>query len=96
MPPWLASQAVCRALAEAGLPEASPEGRSAYAQGSCGSPTAPAVLLQDLAGALTSYSERGQDYVKTLRGIISYNKLGDTDDAYLEDMRAMVLVSPDD
>jgi Bax protein len=45
----------------------------------------------DLAGSLTSYSERGQDYVKTLRSIISYNKLDDADDAYLDDAQAIVL-----
>jgi Bax protein len=47
----------------------------------------------DLAGALTSYSERGQDYVKTLRSIISYNNLDDADDAYLDDAQAIVLTS---
>lgn len=46
-----------------------------------------------LAGTLTSYSERGQDYVKTLRSIISYNKLADADDAHFGDGQAIVLVS---
>jgi Bax protein len=46
----------------------------------------------ELAGALTSYSERGQDYVKSIRSIISFNKLDDADDAYLTDKQAIVLV----
>jgi len=46
----------------------------------------------ELAAALTSYSERGSDYVKTLRSIISYNKLDDTDDAYLDDKQPIVLI----
>jgi Bax protein len=50
----------------------------------------------DLAGPLTSYSERGQDYVKTLRSIISYNKLDDADDAYLDDAQAIVLAPSED
>ena len=50
----------------------------------------------DLAGALTSYSERGQDYVKTLRSIISYNNLDDADDAYLNDAQAIVLAPPNE
>lgn len=49
----------------------------------------------ELAGTLTSYSERGADYVKTLRSIISFNKLGPADDAYLSDGQAIVLVDPD-
>jgi len=45
----------------------------------------------DLAGALTSYSERGADYVKSIRSIISYNKLQDADEAVLNDEQAIVL-----
>ena len=48
-----------------------------------------------LAGALTSYSERGQDYVKTLRSIISYNQLDAADNAYLDEAQAIVLVGSD-
>jgi len=36
-----------------------------------------------LAGQLTKYSERGDDYVKSLRSLMEYNKLNQTDDAYL-------------
>jgi Bax protein len=46
----------------------------------------------ELAGSLTSYSERGLDYVKTLRSIISYNKLEDTDVAYLNEDQPIVLI----
>ena len=36
-----------------------------------------------LAGQLTKYSERGEEYVKSLRSLMEYNKLGPTDEAYL-------------
>lgn len=36
-----------------------------------------------LAGQLTKYSERGEEYVKSLRSLMEYNLLGPTDDAYL-------------
>jgi len=49
-----------------------------------------------LAGALTSYSERGQDYVKTLRSIISYNQLDDADNAYFDEAQAIVLAGSDE
>ena len=45
-----------------------------------------------LAGTLDKYSERGHDYVKELRGMISYNKLETTDTAYLRDMESIALV----
>ncbi|MCP4001164.1 MAG: glucosaminidase [Gammaproteobacteria bacterium] len=48
-----------------------------------------------LAGTLSSYSERGEDYVKSLRSIMSYNKLDPVDDAYLGKNQAIVLVDPD-
>jgi Bax protein len=48
-----------------------------------------------LAGTLTSYSERGEEYVKGLRSIMSYNKLDPADDAYLGNNQAIVLVEPD-
>ena len=47
-----------------------------------------------LVDALSSYSERGLDYVKSLRSIISYNKLDDTDDAYLNEGQPIVLIPP--
>lgn len=37
-----------------------------------------------LAGELLQYSERGQDYVRALRGLIDYNALGPLDDARLD------------
>ena len=46
----------------------------------------------DAAETLDKYSERGQDYVKSLQSIINYNKLKGTDDAYLATMHAIVLV----
>ena len=49
----------------------------------------------DLAGALTSYSERGTDYVKTIRSIIGYNRLDPVDDAFLGDGQAIVLTPTD-
>lgn len=36
-----------------------------------------------LAGQLTKYSERGEEYVKGLRSLMDYNHLAPTDDAYL-------------
>ena len=47
-----------------------------------------------LVDALSSYSERGLDYVKSLRSIISYNNLDDTDDAYLNKGQPIVLIPP--
>ena len=49
----------------------------------------------ELAGTLTSYSERGAEYVKTLRSIMSYNKLDPADDAYLGNNQPIVMVDPD-
>ena len=37
----------------------------------------------DLAPTLINYSERGQHYVDTLNSIMSYNKLGEIDEAHL-------------
>jgi len=37
----------------------------------------------ELAGQLTKYSERGEEYVKGLRSLMDVNQLGPTDDAYL-------------
>ena len=49
----------------------------------------------ELAATLTSYSERGAEYVKSLRSIMSYNTLDPADDAYLRDSQAIVLVESD-
>ena len=48
-----------------------------------------------LAGKLTNYSERGEDYVKSLRSIINYNNLDAVDDAYLGNGQAIVMVDND-
>ena len=45
-----------------------------------------------LAGTLTKYSERGEAYIKGLRALISYNKLGVTDDTFLSDNNLVHLV----
>ena len=45
-----------------------------------------------LAGQLTKYSERGEEYVKSLRSLMEYNKLGPTDDAYLSKNAPIYLV----
>ena len=47
----------------------------------------------DLAKTLDKYSERGNDYVKTLHAIMSYNKLNDADQAHLWD-KGKIVVSP--
>jgi Bax protein len=48
----------------------------------------------DLAASLISYSERGEEYVKTLRSIMSFNRLDPADDAYLGNNQPIVLVDP--
>ena len=45
-----------------------------------------------LAGTLIKYSERGQAYIDGLRHLISYNKLGLTDDTYLSNNKLVHLV----
>jgi len=45
-----------------------------------------------LAVQLTKYSERGEEYVKSLRSLMDYNRLGPTDDAYLSDSPAIYLI----
>jgi uncharacterized FlgJ-related protein len=45
-----------------------------------------------LAEALTRYSERGEEYVKSLHAIMSYNQLDPADDAYLADGTTIYLV----
>jgi uncharacterized FlgJ-related protein len=45
-----------------------------------------------LAGQLTKYSERGEEYVKSLRSLMEYNRLGPTDDAYLSKAPPIYLV----
>ena len=44
-----------------------------------------------LAGQLTRYSERGEDYVRSLKSMIEYNRLEPADDAYLSDDPPMYL-----
>ena len=46
----------------------------------------------ELAGQLTKYSERGEEYVKGLRSLMDYNLLNPTDDAYLSDDPPIYLV----
>ena len=46
-----------------------------------------------LAETLTNYSERGQDYVDTLKGIITFNELDIADDAVLRDGKTVLLVN---
>jgi Bax protein len=46
----------------------------------------------ELAKTLTSYSERGEDYIHSLHTIMRVNSLGATDSAYLADGVAIVLV----
>ncbi|KPK39775.1 MAG: hypothetical protein AMJ69_04745 [Gammaproteobacteria bacterium SG8_47] len=45
-----------------------------------------------LVNTLTSYSERGEEYVESLQAIIRVNKLAPADDAYLLDMTPIDLV----
>jgi len=47
----------------------------------------------ELAKTLDKYSERGHHYVKSLHGIMSYNKLMPADDAYLWN-KGIIIVSP--
>jgi len=45
-----------------------------------------------LAEQLTKYSERGEEYVNTLKMMMDYNKLSPVDDAYLSDAPPLFLV----
>lgn len=45
-----------------------------------------------LAGQLTRYSERGEEYVKGLRSLMEYNRLSPADEAYLSDDPPIYLV----
>jgi uncharacterized FlgJ-related protein len=45
-----------------------------------------------LAGQLTKYSERGEEYVKGLRSLMEYNRLAPTDEAYLSNDPPIYLV----
>jgi Bax protein len=49
-----------------------------------------------LAEQLTRYSERGEEYVKTLKSLMEYNRLAPTDDAYLSKDPAIYMVSATD
>ena len=46
----------------------------------------------DLAPHLTSYSEKGEEYVETILSVIRVNRLPATDESYLRDMRPVLLV----
>ena len=46
----------------------------------------------ELAGTLTKYSERGQDYVDALHSLMKVNRLEPTDDAYLGDGPTILLI----
>ena len=48
----------------------------------------------ELAGTLDKYSERGQAYIDGLREMIRYNKLEQTDEAYLSDDAPLHLITP--
>ena len=50
---------------------------------------------RSLVGTLTSYSERGEGYIKTLRDIMRVNKLDEADDAFLVKMQPITLVPVD-
>jgi uncharacterized FlgJ-related protein len=45
-----------------------------------------------LAEQLTKYSERGEEYVKGLKSLMEYNRLGPADDAYLADSPPIYLI----
>jgi len=45
-----------------------------------------------LAEQLTKYSERGEDYVKTLKSLMEYNRLSPADDAYLSNEPPIFLI----
>jgi len=51
------------------------------------------VTGHELAGTLDKYSERGQDYIDSLRKLIRYNSLGSVDEAYLSDGQVIRLVT---
>lgn len=50
----------------------------------------------DLADGLTAYSERGQEYVDTLKGIIRVNNLARADDAVLRDEPRRFILGAED
>ena len=50
------------------------------------------ITGHELAGQLTKYSERGEEYVKGLRSLMEYNRLGPTDEAYLSKEPPIYLV----
>lgn len=49
-----------------------------------------------LAEQLTKYSERGEEYVKTLKNMMDYNQLSPVDDAYLSDDPPIYLIPGED
>ena len=46
----------------------------------------------ELTETLSKYSERGQEYVKSLNSLISYNKLSEIDEAHLSDKEIINLI----
>jgi Bax protein len=50
------------------------------------------ITGMELVGTLVDYSQRGEDYVKSLTSIMTYNKLQPADDAYLGDKPNIELV----
>jgi Bax protein len=48
-----------------------------------------------LAEELINYSERGEDYVKTLKQLMDYNRLEPTDDAFLADTPPIYMIPVD-
>ena len=46
----------------------------------------------ELAGQLTKYSERGEEYVKGLRSLMEFNRLSPADEAYLSKNPPIYLV----
>ena len=55
-----------------------------------------AVSGEALAQTLTSYSERGMEYVKSLTGMMRFNSLDAADDARLNDSPLVLIVNAED
>ena len=51
-----------------------------------------AVTGLALTETLVNYSERGQEYVKSLNSLITYNKLSQIDEAHLNDKETILLI----
>ena len=50
------------------------------------------VTGRALVETLVNYSERGEEYIKSLKAIMNANRLAPTDDAYLKKMEPIYLV----